>query len=89
MPGKHRISGEQAVLFIGSIRERLSLIALDGDEYADALQSFSALGVVGGGIYDALPAQCAMKTRAETIYSWNARHYALCGPEVIRRLQTP
>lgn len=28
MPGKHRISGEQAMLFIGSIRERLSSIAL-------------------------------------------------------------
>src|SRR5262245_20106092 len=36
MPGKHRISGEQAMLFIGSIRERLSIIALTGDEYADA-----------------------------------------------------
>ena len=30
MPGKHRISGEQAMLFIGSIRERLSIIALNG-----------------------------------------------------------
>jgi predicted nucleic acid-binding protein len=32
MPGKHRISGEQAMLFVGSIRERLSIIALNGDE---------------------------------------------------------
>lgn len=37
MPGKHRISGEQAMLFIGSIRERLSIVSLSGDEYADAL----------------------------------------------------
>src|SRR5215813_1276208 len=37
MPGKHRISGEQAMLFIGSIRERLAIIALSGDESADAL----------------------------------------------------
>ena len=28
MPGKHRISADQATLFIGSIRERLSIIAL-------------------------------------------------------------
>src|SRR5579864_147910 len=54
MPGKHRISGEQAMLFIGSIRERLSVIALSGDEYADALQTSAALGIVGGGIYDAI-----------------------------------
>jgi hypothetical protein len=36
-PGKHRISGEQAMLFIGSTRERLSIITLTGDEYLDAL----------------------------------------------------
>lgn len=89
MPGKHRISGEQAMLFIGSIRERLSITALNGDEYADALQTSSALGIVGGGIYDALLAHCAIKARAETIYCWNTKHYAQCGAEVIRRLKTP
>jgi predicted nucleic acid-binding protein len=89
MPGKHRISGEQAMLFIGSIRERLSIIALTGDEYADALQAVAALGIVGGGIYDALLARCATKAKAEAIYTWNGRHYALCGPDVVRRLRTP
>ncbi len=89
MPGKHRISGEQAMLFIGSIRERLSIIAHNGDEYADALQASAALGIVGGGIYDAMLARCALKARAEAIYSWNARHYAQCGPEVNRLLRTP
>src|SRR5215510_4401313 len=89
MPGKHRISGDQAMLFIGSIRERLSIVALSGDEYADALQASSALGIVGGAIYDALLAHCAIKAQADTIYSWNARHYSLCGTEVTRRLSTP
>jgi predicted nucleic acid-binding protein len=89
MPGKHRISGEQAMLFIGSIRERLSIIALDGDEYADALQASAALGIVGGGIYDAMLAHCATKAQAETIYTWNARHYSLCGEQVVALLRTP
>ena len=89
MPGKHRISGEQAMLFIGSIRERLSIISLSGDEYADALQASAVLGIVGGGIYDAMLAHCAIKAQAETIYTWNERHYALCGPDVTRRLRMP
>lgn len=89
MPGKHRISSEQAMLFIGSIRERLSIIALSGDEYADALQTSAARGIVGGGIYDAMLAHCALLARAKTIYSWNARHYGLCGPEVTRLLRMP
>lgn len=58
MPGKHRISGEQAMLFV---------VALDGKEYASALQASAALGIVGGGIYDAMLAQCALKAQAEAI----------------------
>src|SRR5260370_11728302 len=53
MPGKRRISGEQAMLFIGNIRDRLSIIALNGDEYADALEASAVLGIVAG-IYDAI-----------------------------------
>ncbi len=89
MPGKHRISGEQAMLFIGNISERLSIVTLDGDDYAEALQSAAALGIVGGNVYDALLAHCAIKAKAEAIYSWNIRHFAQCGPHVTKRLRTP
>jgi predicted nucleic acid-binding protein len=89
MPGKHRISGEQAMLFIDSIRERLSIVALNGDEYADALAESAALRIVGGAIYDAMLAHCAIKAKAEAIYSWSGRHYAQCGDRVVRRLRTP
>jgi predicted nucleic acid-binding protein len=89
MPGRHRISGEQAMLFVGSLRERLTIVALDGDEVARSLSESATLGIVGGAIYDALLASCALKASAEAIYTWNTRHYAQCGPEVIRRLRTP
>jgi predicted nucleic acid-binding protein len=74
MRGKHRISGEQPMLFIGDIRDRLSIVALSGDEYADALQTSAALGIVGGGIYDDMLAHCAVKAQAEAIYNWNGRY---------------
>jgi predicted nucleic acid-binding protein len=89
MPGKHRVSSEQAMLFVGNIRERLSLISLSGEEYANALGSSAALGIVGGNIYDALLGHCALKAEVETIYTWNSKHYARCGPEISRRLKTP
>jgi len=89
MPGKRRISGEQAMLFIGNIRERLSIMALNSEEYARALQASAVRGIVGGAIYDAMLAQCALKAKAETIYTWNVRHYAQCGPEVVGRVRTP
>src|SRR5262249_32300452 len=89
MPGKHRISAEQAMLFIGSIRERLSIVALNGSDYVHALERSAARGIVGGAIYDGVLAHCAVKAKAETIYSWNTRHYALCGEDVTHRLRTP
>lgn len=89
MPGRHRISAEQAVLFIGDIRERLSLVALTGSEYAAVLGASAARGIVGGGIYDAILAQCAIKAKAENIYTWNELHYAQCGREVAQLVRTP
>ncbi|MGH9639672.1 MAG: PIN domain-containing protein [Bryobacteraceae bacterium] len=89
MPGKHRISSEQAILFIGNIRERLKVIALSEQQYADALAESAARGIVGGAIYDATLARCALVANAETIYSWNVRHYLQCGPDVVSRLKTP
>jgi len=89
MPGKHRISGEQAMLFVGSIRERLTIVSLDGDEYAGALEAAAARGIVGGAIYDAMLAHCAIKARAEAIFTWNGRHYMQCSEEVARLIQTP
>ena len=89
MPGKHRAGGEQAMLFIGNIRERLTIVALTAEEYAKTLQTFAGLGVVGGTIYDALLAGCALKARAEALFTWNFRHYAQLGPEIAALLQAP
>ena len=77
------------MLFITNIRDRLTVVSLTTEEYAQALTKAAALGIIGGTIYDLLLAECAPKAEARTIYTSNLRHYALCGPEVQRRLKTP
>ena len=89
MPGKDRASADEAVLFLGSIRERLSIITLTDQEYFKVLEASAALGVTGGGIYDALLGHCALKSRAEVIYTWNLRHFERLGPEIAGRVSTP
>jgi predicted nucleic acid-binding protein len=89
MPGKHRISGEQAMLFLSTMRERLTIVTLDDDEYFMAIETAAAADVVGGTIYDAILARCAIKARAEAIYTWNVKHYRMFGTEVARRVRTP
>jgi hypothetical protein len=38
------------MLFVGSIRERLTVVALNSEEYASALEASATVGIVGGGI---------------------------------------
>ena len=89
LPGKQRKSVHEVLLFVENVLERLSTIALTADEYVTTLKATADLGITGGAVYDAMLAQCALKSGAEVIYTWNTRHYAQCGPEVVRRLRTP
>jgi len=89
MPPPYRFRPEQAMLFLTDIQSHLSLITLDSDEYFQAITEFAAMGVVGGAIYDGLLARCALKAKAERIYTWNVRHYRLFGPEIEKKLRTP
>jgi predicted nucleic acid-binding protein len=74
MPGKHRFSGVQGMLFIGDIQERLTVIGLTPDEYFAMLQTHASLGIFGGAIYDALLGACALKSGAATLFTWNLRY---------------
>lgn len=89
MPGGHRIGGDQASFFLDQIRERLTIITLDEEDYYSAIASAATQRVVGGTIYDALLARCALKANATTIYTWDLDHFRLLGPEVARRVRTP
>ena len=89
MPGKHRVTPDQAMLFVENILERLTVVALTSEEYASGLRSWALTGVAGGTVYDALLASCALKAKAERIYSWNVRHYEQLGASVQGRLQEP
>jgi predicted nucleic acid-binding protein len=89
LPGAFRVGCEQAMLFLGEIRQRLTLIPLDGVEYYEAIERASTLGIMGGTVYDALVAQCALKIKATTLYTWNVRHFQQFGPEIAHRIKTP
>lgn len=89
LPGKHRVSGDQVLLFLENIRERLSVIALTSGEYSEALKDAAAMGIAGGTVYDALIAFCAIKARADCIFTWNIRHFQRLSPEISRLVQTP
>ena len=89
MPGKNRANPDEAMLFLRDARARLTEVTLDETEYFDLLESAAATGIFGGTIYDAIIAQCARKAKAQTIYTWNLRHFKRLGAEVASRVRQP
>jgi predicted nucleic acid-binding protein len=87
--GRERVSGDEAMLFLGDVRERLTIVSLDDKEYFKAIQASSALGIAGGTIYDALLAHCAIKAKAQAIYTWNTRDFTRLGPAIAGRVKAP
>jgi predicted nucleic acid-binding protein len=89
MPGKDRASPDEALLFLRDVRERLSMITLDDSEYFATLEEAASTGISGGTVYDLVIAHCALKAKAQTIYTWNVKHFSRFGESIASRVRQP
>ena len=89
LPVKPSIPPEQALLFIGEIRKRLTPVFLDTDEYHDEIVRAAGQGISRGRIYDALILRCAAKSKAQVIFTWNLKHFHSIAPHLASLIQTP
>jgi hypothetical protein len=89
MPGKDRASPDEALLFLADVRGRLTLVTLDAEEYGRVLEDAAAARITGGSIYDANIGCCAMKAKAEAIYTWNLKHFSRLGADIASLVKTP
>jgi predicted nucleic acid-binding protein len=89
MPGKDRVTPDEALLFLADVRERLAVVSLSETDYMAAITTAAATGVTGGGLYDALLARCAMKAKVDWLYTWNVKHFTRPGAELAARVKRP
>ncbi len=89
LPVKPVIPPEQALLFVAEMRERCTLITLDEGDYFEAIRGVAEKGLPGGRVYDALILRCAAKAKAQTIYTWNVKHFQTLAPHLAGRIRTP
>ena len=89
MPGPHRVSGDEALLFLGNIRDRLTIVAMNNNDYFKVLETCAVRGIAGGAVYDAILGQCAHKAEAESLFTWNLKDFRRLGPEIAARLKMP
>ena len=89
LPVKDLIPHDQALLFVQEVRDRLTVVTLTEEEYYTTIEQAAALHCASGRIYDALLLRCAAKVKAETIYTWNLKHFRATNPALAGRVQTP
>jgi len=69
--------------------EKLNFIVLNADGYWAAIADAAGSGIGGGMTYDTLLARCALKARAETIYTCNVAHFQRLGTKAAKLVRTP
>jgi predicted nucleic acid-binding protein len=89
MPSPRRVSGDEAMLFLGDIRERLTIVALDEQEYFQMAEASAAANLAGGAIYDAILGHCALKAKAQVLYTWNTKDFLRLAPALAGRVKNP
>ncbi len=89
MPGRHRVSPDEALLFLGNVHERLTIITLNTQEYFNAIKSAAATSIPGGAVYDVILAHCALKSKAAKIFTWNLKDFKRLAREISTRVTTP
>jgi len=89
LPVRPLLAPEQVFLFVQQIAEKLSVVALETDEYLETIRALSERRLAGGQIYDGLLLACARKSQAETIYTWNVKHFRKLAPDLAERVRTP
>jgi predicted nucleic acid-binding protein len=89
LPVKPAIPPEQVMLFVEEIRKRLTVMSLDEDEYFEVIGNAAQRGFTSGRVYDALLLRCAAKAKAQTIFTWNLKHFRAIAPELGDRMRAP
>ena len=89
MPSQPRISPQIAKRLIENNIQYLETVALDQADYQAAIAQMTALNLPGGGIFDALIAQAALKVSAERLLTLNPKHFTRLGTELAQIVYVP
>jgi predicted nucleic acid-binding protein len=89
LPVRPRIFPELAQRLITENLERFEVIPLTTEDYQMVLAQLVNLNLTGGGIYDALIAQAAVKAEVNTLLTLNPNHFTRLGEDIARLVQVP
>ncbi|MDV2995423.1 MAG: tRNA(fMet)-specific endonuclease VapC [Chroococcidiopsis sp. SAG 2025] len=89
LPVQPRITPHQAQSAIADVSQYLEIVPLLSDEYLAAIAQMVAINVPGGGIFDALIAQAALKAHVNILLTLNPNHFTRLGNAIANLVQVP
>ena len=89
LPIQPRITPQQTQGIIIDILQYLEAIPLFVNDYQVAIMQMATLNFPGGGIFDALIAQAALKAEVAVILTLNPNHFTRLGNAIAHLVQVP
>lgn len=89
LPLKPPIPPELAQRLIKENLQQFEVIPLTSDDYQIVIEMMVNLNLTGGGIYDALIAQAAIKADATILLTLNPKHFIRLGEHIANCVQEP
>ncbi|WP_414530042.1 type II toxin-antitoxin system VapC family toxin [Nodularia chucula] len=89
LPIQPRISPEQAQTIVVEISQYLEAVPLAVNDYQAAIAQMATLNLPGGGIFDALIAQAALKAKVNVLMTLNPSHFTRLGNAIANIVQVP
>lgn len=90
MPVQPRLSSNDALQLIKrNIVGAFQIVALSDQDYLQIVEHLSALGVVGGVVYDALILRSALNAQVDQVVTLNEKDFRRAYPELEDKIVAP
>ena len=89
IPRKPRINPELAQQLIVENLSSFNKVVLSAEDYQATVSKMVSLNLPGGGIYDGLIAQAALKAGVDVLLTLNPNDFTRLGDDVRRLVQVP
>jgi len=89
MPSQPRMSPQIVEQLITHQLQYIEAVSLDADDYLAVIAQMTLLNLPGGGVFDALIAQAALKASVDKLLTLNPKHFTRLGEAITQLTFVP
>lgn len=89
LPPPLRVTPREAVVILADLTNYVEPVPLIANDYQRAIGLMEQLNLPGGGIFDAVIAQAALKAGVDHLITFNAKDFVRLGAEISALVQVP